>query len=294
MTSRSNTLLKTAAWFAGILPDGVKRLLYRLPFLAKPIRTALNAAAPDGYTLVEIASGPAKGFSMGLDLHAEKDYWLGTYEPDLRDTAQKLIQPGDVIYDVGANIGYISLLCASLSGPHGRVFSFEALPANIGRLTANVKINHLESRIAIIHAAVTDHKGPVTFYTHRSGAMGKAEGSAGRDEEYRDSITVDGIALDDFMAANQNRGPELIKMDIEGGEGNALRGSVQLISAHKPTFLVELHGEVAASQVWDILSQNDYQIHTLQNGYPRINSLHQLDWKAYIVAIHPSKAARLT
>jgi FkbM family methyltransferase len=294
MTSRSNTLLKTAAWFAGILPDKVKRLLYRLPFLAKPIRTALNAAAPDGFTQVEIASGPAKGFSMALDLHAEKDYWLGTYEPDLRDIAQKLIKPGDVIYDVGANIGYISLLCAGLVGPQGRVVAFEALPANIQRLTANMEINHLNPRIAIVHAAVTSHNGPVTFYTHHSGAMGKAEGSAGRDEEYSDSITVTGITMDAFIAANGNPAPDLVKMDIEGGEGNALLGSKHLLSAHKPTFLIELHGEVAASQVWDILSRNDYQMHTLHSGYPRINSLGQLDWKAYIVAIHTSKAALLT
>ncbi len=294
MTSRPNTLMKTAAWFAGILPDGVKRLLYRLPFLAKPIRTALNAAAPKGFTQVEIASGPAKDLSMTLDLHAEKDYWLGTYEPDLRDIAQKLIKPGDVIYDVGANIGYISLLCASLVGPQGRVFAFEALPANIERLTANVEINHLSSRIAIIHAAVTNHNGPVTFYTHHSGAMGKADGSAGRDEDYAGSITVGGITLDHYVRKDKILYPHLIKMDIEGGEGNALLGAQDILINAKPVLLVELHGEVAAGQVWDLLIKNKYQIHALKRGFPKIENLASLDWKAYIVAVHASKAALLT
>jgi len=293
MTSLSNTLMKTAAWFAGILPDTIKRQLYRLPFLSNPIRTALNAAAPDGFTTIEIASGPAKGLKMTLDLKAEKDYWLGTYEPDLRDAAKKLIKPSNVIYDVGANLGYISLLSASLAGLSGHVYAFEALPANIERLSTNVTINGLSASITIIHAAVTDRNGPVTFYTHRSGAMGKVEGSAGRDEEYLDRIKVDGIALDRYVYANRNPAPDIVKMDIEGGEGNALQGSKQLLSTHKPTFMIELHGKIAASQVWDILVSNAYQIHTLQNGYPRIKNLDQLDWKAYIVAVHASKAGLL-
>ena len=48
--------------------------------------------------------------TMALDLHAEKDYWLGTYEPDLQTAAWQIIKPGMVVYDVGANIGYISLM----------------------------------------------------------------------------------------------------------------------------------------------------------------------------------------
>jgi len=105
---------------------------------------------------------------------------------------------------------------------------------------------------------------------------------------------VDGVTLDGFVYANGKPAPDLVKMDIEGGEGIALQGSMQLLSSHNPTFLIELHGEIAASQVWDLLTNRAYQIHTLQSGYPCINSLAQLDWKAYIVAIHTSKAALLT
>lgn len=290
MTSRSNPLLRTAAWFAGVLPTGIKRLLYRIPFLAKPIRKALNAAAPDGLTQVQIAAGPARGLHMMLDLHAEKDYWLGTYEPDLRQAAEKWINTGDVVYDVGANIGYISLLCANLVGERGKVFAFEALPSNIARLTTNVDLNGMSDRIIITHAAVTGRDAPVTFYTHHSGAMGKAAGSAGRDEEYQDSITVDGLSLDHFVFTRKNPPPALIKMDIEGGEGNALKGAERVLSKHQPIFLIELHGEVAARQVWDLLARHQYHIHTLRNGYPRIRNVDRLDWKAYIVAVPASKA----
>jgi len=294
MTRISKPFLKIAAWFAKVLPDSIKRLLYRIPFLAKPIRSALNAAAPRGITEITIAAGPAKGLRMALDLQSEKDYWLGTYEPNLRQAAQKWIKPGDVIYDVGANVGYISLLASNLAGRGGHVFAFEALPANIQRLTANISLNNLSNQVTITHAAVTGENTPVTFYMHKSGAMGKAEGSAGRDENYQDSITVDGLTLDHFVFTKKNPAPSLIKLDIEGGEGNALLGAKELLATHTPILLIELHGKVAAREVWGSLRAHQYNIHALQPGYPSINNLDQLDWKAYILAIHPSKMNGLT
>ena len=107
---------KTASWTASVLPSPVKRSLYKIPFVANLIRRSLNAAVPDGYSEVVIAAGVAKGMKMILDLHAEKDYWLGNYEPDLQKAARNLIHSGNVIYDVGANIGYISLISAKLAG----------------------------------------------------------------------------------------------------------------------------------------------------------------------------------
>jgi len=289
----SNAIFKAAAWAASILPAKVKRLFYRIPFLSKLIRKTLNAATPAGFTQVTIASGPAAGLDMSLDLHAEKDYWLGTYEPNLQLAAQKLVSPGNMVYDIGANIGYISLMCANLTGEAGHIFSFEALPKNIDRFKGNVAINHLAGRITIVHAAVVSQSGPATFYTHASGAMGKAAGSAGRDEDYLDSVTVNGVALDDFVYLDNNPAPDVVKMDIEGGEGNALLGAQKLLSSYKPNFLIELHGEVAARMVWETLISHGYQIHTLERNYSKIDNVAQLDWKAYIAAIHRSKTISL-
>jgi FkbM family methyltransferase len=220
-----------------------------------------------------------------LDLQSEKDYWLGTYEPDLQDAASHFIEPGMIIFDVGANIGYISLMTARLSAPDGRVFSFEALPANVARLEQNRALNHLEERIVIRQAAVVAASQPVTFFMHHSGAMGKAEGSAGRNEHYEHSITVDGLALDDFVYSEKNLKPDLIKLDIEGGEGMALAGMPRILSEARPIFLIELHGEQAARQVWEQLTAHRYSLYRMHKGYPKIHSLQELDWKAYVVAL---------
>lgn len=284
MAHKNKFLMKTAALASRALPTPVKRWLYKVPFLARFIRGSLNATAPEGITEVTIAAGVLEGMRMALDLHIEKDYWLGTYEPDLQVAALQFIKPGMVVYDVGANIGYISLMAARLAEEQGKVFSFEALPANIARLNQNVSLNAFQERVRVIHAAVVDKAGEVSFLAHASGAMGKALGSAGRDEQYTQTIKEEGIALDDFVFKQENPAPSVIKMDIEGGEGIALAGMPRLLKEIRPVLLIELHGEEAARQVWGCLKANGYTLRPMRKGAPAIRSLSELDWKAYVVA----------
>ncbi len=284
MRSAKKVITGIAAWAARILPASVKQALYKTPFLAKTIRRSLNAAAPEGITEVSIAAGVLEGLSMALDLRKEKDYWLGTYEPDLQAAASQIIKPGMIVYDIGANIGYISLMSARLVGEHGKVFSFEALPANIERLKQNVELNTMQGQVQIVHAAVVEKTGEVTFLTHASGAMGKALGSAGRDTQYSQTIKIQGVSLDDFVFIQGNPPPAVVKMDIEGGEGMALAGMPRLLKETRPVILIELHGEEAARQVWDCLSASGYSLHPMRHGSAEIHSLSELDWKAYIIA----------
>jgi len=287
-------ILKAAAWAARILPAPIKKFFYKTPFLSKAIRRSLNAAVPEGLSEVTISAGAAGGLKMIVDLHSEKDYWLGTYETDLQTAAKALVQPGDVIYDIGANIGYVSLVFAALTGKTGRVFSVEALPDNITRLKQNIVINTFESRVAITHAAVIDSDHPVTFLTHASDAMGKALGSAGRDENYASRITVPGICLDSFVFTQGHPVPNLIKMDIEGGEGNAMAGMERILADERPILLVELHGEKAAREVWKHLRKHAYHIHRMKRGYVKVDRVNDLDWKAYIIALPEEHVGRLS
>jgi len=284
VNKQKNFLLKSAAWAARVLPAPVKRWVYRTPWLASFTRRTLNAAAPVGLNEVTIAAGVLRGIRMILNLQSEKDYWLGTYEPDLQEAARQLIQPGMVVYDVGANIGYISLMAAHLANESGHVYSFEALPGNVERLKANIDLNELASRVTVIHAAVTDQTGEAVFLAHESGAMGKAKGSAGRDEHYATEVRVPAIALDDFGSQQGIKPPQVIKMDIEGGEGMALRGMGKILHEIRPIFLIELHGQEAAQQVWQTLTSAGYRIHRMQKGMPEVKALEDLDWKAYIIA----------
>jgi FkbM family methyltransferase len=280
------TILRFAAWMARLLPMPLKRALYRFQPLARLVRGTLNRAAPQGLTQVKVAAGELAGVKLYLDLQTEKDYWLGTYEPELQDAVAHWVQPGMVIYDVGANIGYVSLILALRTGAAGRVFSFEALPGNLERLRANVDLSGVAEQVQVVAAAVIDGQRPVRFWVGPSGGMGKAEGSAGRqDVAYSGAIDVSGLSLDHFVYELGNPPPQVVKIDIEGGEVLALPGMQHLLAEAHPILLMELHGPEAAKTTWELLNQAGYRICQMQPGYPVIPSLDALDWKAYIVAL---------
>ena len=121
MKNSSSRVLSVAAWMARSLPPGVVRSIYRIGPLASVLRGVLNQAAPEQLTVVEVAGGDLKGAQLLLDLQTEKDYWLGSYESQLQAAIRALATEGMVAYDVGANIGYISLLLAKAVGEEGIV-----------------------------------------------------------------------------------------------------------------------------------------------------------------------------
>jgi FkbM family methyltransferase len=284
--------LTLAAAAARLLPTSLKKAIYRSGPLARLIRRALNRSAPNGLSQVTVAAGGLQGAKLLIDMRMKKNYWLGTYEPELQQAVHDWLRPGMVVFDAGANVGYISLLLArtvqaNSSEGAGQVFAFEPLPANLERMAANFALNPW-AKITTVAAAVVDQPGPVRFLAHASGAMGKAAGSAGRQNEtYLAEITVDGITLDQFVYGErpQTAPPQAIKMDIEGGEVLALKGMRRLLAEARPLLLIELHGPESARTAWETLTAANYQILRMEPGYPPVSALADLNWKAYIVAI---------
>jgi len=256
-----------------------------MPFLSGFLRQTLNRAAPQGMSQVVVAAGLLEGYTLNLDMHIEKDYWLGTYELVLQDSLRKLVKPGNMAYDIGANIGYISLMLARLVGDKGYVFAFEALPANTQRWQENVNLNHMTGRMQLFCGAVADRNAPVHFLVHASGGMGKVSGSAGRENTYQDEIEVPGVSLDEFVFEQGNPPPQVIKMDIEGGEVLALPGMLGVLKEARPSLVLELHGQESIRVSWEILSGLGYRMCRMKPGFPQVASPAELDWKAYLVAL---------
>jgi FkbM family methyltransferase len=279
-----NFFLNIAAFAARILPDSLKQAIYKIKPLARLIRRGLNRAAPTGLVEVTVAGGDLRGFTIQLNMQIDKDYWLGTYEPELQAALHDLIPAEAVIFDVGANIGYVTLLLAKATGENGRVFAFEALPSNVEQLRRNVTLNGMEKRVTIVDHAVTQFSGPVRFLVHASGGMGKAAGSAGRDDQYQSEVNVPGISLDEFVYGLGNPPPQVVKMDIEGGEVMALPGMRRILAEQRPLMLMELHGPESSQVAWEMLTSAGYEISWMRSGYPLIPSLEAMGWKAYIVA----------
>jgi FkbM family methyltransferase len=276
----TNAVLRTAARAARLLPAPLRQGFYRLGPITRLIRRTLTRAAPPGMTEIEIAAGPARGFRMLLDLQSEKDYWLGTYEPQLQQALADFAGPGMTIYDVGANIGYVSLMFAAAAGETGRVFAFEALPENVDRLNGHIRLNGLEGRVQAMHAAVVDRVREVRFRRGPSHATGAP---AGEDEE--EAVTVPGISLDHVVSQPGYPPPDLVKIDIEGGEVLALPGIAGVLAQSRPVVFLELHGAEAAAVAWDVLGRAGYRLHAMRNAYPVLESPEGVERKAYVVGM---------
>ncbi len=281
----SHFFLKIAAEAARSLPESWIQAIYRNPRLARLIRSRLNRAAPHGLVQVQVAAGGLEGVTLELDLQTEKDYWLGIYEPNLQRVIKDWVKPGWVVYDVGANIGYISLLLAQAVQDSGTIYAFEALPDNFTRLQKNIRLNALEDRIKAVHAAVIDASKPVTFMVGPSSGMGKVVGSAGRQEVvYAQSLTVPGISLDEYVYEAGHPAPQAVKMDIEGGEVLALPGMRRILQEAHPLMLLELHGPESSHVAAQILGDTGYRLYNMAPGYPEVSAGEGLDWKAYLIA----------
>jgi FkbM family methyltransferase len=281
-----NLALNIASLISKFVPLSIIKYVYRSPKLSTLVRRSLNQIAPPGISQVSISAGVNEGLEMLLDLQTEKDYWLGTYEPELQQVVNSLATNGQVIYDIGANIGFVTLMLARKTGTKGHVYAFEALPENVNRLRKNVELNRYQDRVTVVHAAVQDHPGNVDFLIGPSGAMGKVQGSAGRESiEYQEKIKVEAISLDSFVEEPDNQLPDIIKIDIEGGEVLALPGMENLLHAKHPLVLMELHGLESAKISWHQLKKSGYRICRMEVDLPEVENLDELDWKSYLVAI---------
>ncbi len=278
-------LIKIAGFTARILPASVRRRLYQLGPISYWLRKSLTRAAPSGRKETRVAAGYLQGCRLFLDLRTEKDYWLGTYEPELQDAIRHFVRPGMTAYDVGANIGYTSLMLARAILPGGRVYAFEALPQNAARMRDNLALNGLERAVQVVEAAVIDRPGEAEFLVHGSTSMGKAAGSGGRSEDYPQRMLVPGLSLDEFVYGKDHPLPQVVKMDIEGGETLALPGMARLLAEGRPLVFLELHGEDSALAAWSAFQKASYDVRGMKTGYPALDHVGALNWKMYLVAV---------
>lgn len=290
MTTTRDHVIRVIGGMSRFVPRGVVDWIYANQMVSCTLRKALNLVAADGLTDVVIENGPSRGMRMRLNLQREKYFWLGTYEPLLQRAVTDFARPGMVAYDVGAHIGYWSLAFARVVGPTGCVFPFEPLPANLERLRVNIELNGLEDRVHPVPMAVHDDITEVTFLVHEFAAMGKVSGSGGRELAYPVEIRVSATTLDAFVYKESNPQPDLLKMDIEGGEVMAIPGMKRVLSEARPVCLWELHGPEAKDIALSSLVGHGYDMRRMEQGYPRISNSAGLPWKAFVVALPPDSS----
>lgn len=191
------------------------------------------------------------------------DVLNGYYEPHIMTTISRLLKKDSVCFDIGANIGTITL-ALSLICPYGKIYSFEASKSNFAFLKLNINKNRLKN-IELVNKAISDDNGTIAFsYVDRF-----AGGSFFSTTGVQDGSTeiVDSIRLDDWVKENKIDRVDFIKLDVEGSEIKAIDGAVNVLSILKPDMIVEVN-PTTLSRFFNVTIDNMYL--RLQDLYPFI------------------------
>ncbi|HTT67102.1 MAG TPA: FkbM family methyltransferase [Gemmatimonadales bacterium] len=237
---------------------------------------------------VTIRHGAAAGLRFNPG-GANPGYALGTTEPVLQEALAERLRPGDVVYDIGANVGFFTVLAARLVGPTGRVVAFEPLPANLAALRHNIALNHFDN-VTVIDAAVAAAAGTAGLVlggeptwarlaTRTGEPAGTAAGQGAADAARPAAITVRLVSVDELLANGTLPPPTLVKIDVEGAELEVVGGMTATLRAHGPILLCEMHGknrEFAA-----LMHELEYLARPLEGREP----VESARWDVHVVAI---------
>jgi FkbM family methyltransferase len=252
--------LRLAAWYArAFAPDwGWRFALY-----------AVREAKRLGHLLGRRIVVTKHGFRIDVDLSewlGQHVYATGNWEDYTALVIRALVREGDTVIDVGANLGFFTLLAAKCVGEKGRVFAFEPVPLVREQLPHNVKLNGF-GNVAVHDEAVSDtdgqaiiHVGP-REHTGISSLRPLSRSTAGVEvRTYRlDSLTAVGPAL------------RLVKIDVEGAEYKVLCGMQTLLPRQQPDIVLELTDAFlaelgsSAEQVYDLLTKHGYRMYVIAN-----------------------------
>lgn len=219
--------------------------------LARTVAPVLEPLLPTEVTEVVVRSGPGRGLRLQIDARREKYYWTGSYERAVQDTFAAVVRPGDVVWDVGAHIGFFSLLASRLVGPNGRVHAFEPIAGNRRRLLTSLELNSA-TNVTVHDCALSDTPGERILFARGASATwtlverGGSEGTPIRCK-----------TLDEF--ATSGPPPTLIKIDAEGAEVDVLRGGLELIAKQYPKLVVEFHDEQLLAVARRLLPGYDFR-----------------------------------
>jgi FkbM family methyltransferase len=240
-------------------------------------------------------------FSLDIRDHIQRQiFWYGYYERQYTQFLLGLLQPGDVFVDVGGNIGYYTLMAASIVRRPGKVYCFEPSLASFQRIQKNVSINGFDN-ITLSRLALSNSKGEASLYlssNDNSGTSGlsKASNYSGIDER------IDTTTMDEFIKTYAIDRVDVVKIDIEGHELEALEGMSDLIDRFKPLFMIEickgllLRFNRSPGQVYRFLKTRGYLPFHL-NSIPALKEIQTEDLEGdLIIFIHQNddRFAQLT
>jgi FkbM family methyltransferase len=195
-------------------------------------------------------------------------FWYGFYEKKFILAWENLIGEDAIVLDIGANLGYYSLVAAN-KAKKGMVYAFEPSPHNRKSLKENLELNQVKN-ITILPWAVSNESGETKFY--QSGQDNSGMSALVKPENFSgQSLKVHAISLDEWLEITPLKKIDLIKMDIEGAEFRALLGMKQLLQKYQPILFIEIDAQLlrrfdtSPSAIHSRLNTYGYKAYTIND-----------------------------
>lgn len=218
----------------------------------------------------------------------------GLYETKIQQLLSQQAIGCQVTYDIGAHVGFFSLLFAHVTGDHGVVIAFEPSATEADRVNDLIQCNRLEQRVTLERMAVCDEVGELTFHTGSASFTGILDKfSKHVHRENQKSVKVRGITLDEYVYVEDNPPPDFIKIDVEAAEASVIRGALRLLDEKRPKMLIEVHGPNPCRDTVELILRHKYHIDYLgPHGHVPVTQADQLrdqfwtgKWTNHLLAV---------
>lgn len=192
--------------------------------LFKLLRPSENVVEIEGSKIYSSTSDLPVSYNRMFQAYIVKEGW----EPETTRLFKRLAKADDVIVDIGANIGYYTLLSSKIVGSNGKVYAFEPDPLNYKVLTENIKLNEL-TNVVFEQKAVSDKNGQIELYLNKSDIGAH---TIYKSKKAGKSVTVESITLDEYFKGREYP-IDIVKMDVEGAEMAVLLGMKTILEKNR-------------------------------------------------------------
>jgi FkbM family methyltransferase len=215
--------------------------------LGKLLRLPLRLIPPE--IKVPILQGRLRG-KWWIAGSGVASYWLGSYEFYKQQLFERMVTPGSVVFDIGAHVGFYTLLSSVIVDTVGKVFAFEPLPRNLHYLYEHLRLNHA-TNVTVVKAAVADKCGTTLFDESQNSATGHLSPQG--------KLCVRVLSLDSLVP-REIAIPDFLKIDVEGAEWLVLNGARKTLSQYRPTIFLSTHGRDVHQRCCQLLEVAGYTI----------------------------------
>jgi FkbM family methyltransferase len=255
----------------------------------KPLHGALKVIG-----INQVLLGKNRGLKMRYKSDLNLDMLIGLHEPNTFEVFDLFVKEGMLVADIGANIGYFSRFLSKKVGEKGGVHAFEPIPTTFQSLQETIILNKLHN-ITAVNKAIVERNGSVRMFLSNTHYMASVD--VNWATEAGGEMEVPATSLD-FYFGNLGKYPDFIKMDIEGGGVQALKGTRNCIIKNEPILLLESHTPSEDLAIGAALSLIPYNVFRVGDTRPvkYLDRNHQDEFGIYgtVVGIPKSKQHMFT